>query len=182
MTYSLCVFCGSSSPKSIEILDAIDKLIEKIVKVPNVNLVYGGAKIGVMGEVAEKFLAHQREVIGVMPEFLKNREVDHKNLTKFISTKTMHERKQKMYELSDGFLVLPGGYGTLDELFEASCWSQLEQHKKPIGVFNPKNFYGPMQQMIENMLSEGFISKEHKKIIHFAQSFEEVSHHLSLEQ
>ena len=182
MTYNLCVFCGSSSPKSQIILNSIHKLIENILQSTRVNLVYGGAKIGVMGDVAQKFLQYEREVVGVMPEFLKNLEVNHKGLTKFITTETMHQRKQEMYNLSDGFLVLPGGYGTLDELFEASCWSQLNQHKKPICVFNPENFYEPMQQMINNMFSEGFISESHRKIIHFAQSFEEVSHHLALDE
>jgi len=182
MSFNLCIFCGSSSPQDKEIILKIENLINQIVSVEGINLVYGGAKIGLMGKVAEKFLQNGKEVLGVMPGFLKEREVDHHSLTTFIETESMHERKQLMYDKADAFLVLPGGYGTLDELFEASCWSQLNRHEKPISVFNPKDFYGPLQRMIKNMEIEGFISPEDRKIIHFSESFASISSHLGFAQ
>ena len=118
-----------------------------------------------MGLVAEKFLENDRSVLGVMPSFLKDREVDHPSLTKFIETESMHERKQIMYDQADAFLVLPGGYGTLDELFETACWSQLDRHKKPVCVFNPEGFMPTFDGMIESMLSEGLFRKSDREII-----------------
>ena len=166
MSFNLCIFCGSSSPKNEEISRLVSDLIEGILKIkPGAQLVYGGANIGLMGLVADKFLENDRSVLGVMPSFLKDREVDHPSLTKFIETESMHERKQIMYDQSDAFLVLPGGYGTLDELFETPCWSQLDRHKKPVCVFNPEGFFSHLDEMINSMLSEGFISASDSEII-----------------
>lgn len=165
MSFNLCIFCGSSSPKNKQIFDEVEKLLDSLLDDKRVNLVYGGANIGIMGMVAEKFLENERKVIGVMPSFLKAREVDHPHLTEFIETETMHQRKQLMYDKSDAFLVLPGGYGTLDELFEAACWSQLDQHKKPIYVFDAGGFFGQLSGLIDSMHKEGFISSSDKEII-----------------
>lgn len=166
MSFNLCIFCGSSSPKNEKISRSVSELIEAILeKKADLQLVYGGANIGLMGLVAEKFLENDRAVVGVMPSFLKDREVDHPSLTNFIETESMHERKQIMYDQADAFLVLPGGYGTLDELFETACWSQLDRHKKPVCVFNPEGFFSHLDGMIESMLSEGFISKSDRDII-----------------
>jgi hypothetical protein len=155
--------------KDIELL--IDELLKKR---DDLNLVYGGAKIGVMGVVAEKFLNDNRKVYGVMPSFLKKREVDHRSLSEFIETESMHERKQIMYDKSDAFLVLPGGFGTLDELFETACWSQLDQHRKPICVFNPRGFYKHLEAMINSMLDSGFISNDDKEIINIESNISNV--------
>ena len=139
-----------------------------------------GAKIGVMGEVAETFLRKNKKVIGVMPKFLKDREVHHESLSEFYETTTMHDRKQKMYDLADGFLILPGGFGTLDELFEISCWSQLDQHAKPICVFNGQGFFNPLEKLLEGMLEDNFITQEHKNIIQFASKALEIRQYLRL--
>ena len=180
MTYNLAIFCGSSSPKSETLRKEIKSLIDSLSEVNGVNLVYGGAKIGVMGEVAETFLRKNKKVIGVMPRFLKDREVHHESLSEFYETTTMHDRKQKMYDLADGFLILPGGFGTLDELFEISCWSQLDQHAKPICVFNGQGFFNPLEKLLEGMLEDNFITQEHKNIIQFASKALEIRQYLRL--
>ena len=180
MTYNLAIFCGSSSPKNQILTSEINSLVESLSKVNGVNLVYGGAKIGLMGQVAETFLKKNKKVIGVMPRFLKDREVHHESLSEFHETTTMHDRKQKMYDLADGFLILPGGFGTLDELFEISCWSQLDQHAKPICVFNGEGFYDPLRRLIEGMLQDNFITQEHKNIIKFSSKPSEIRQYLEL--
>ena len=165
MSFNICVFCGSSSPKSDQIKNEVELLLDNLLADKRLNLVYGGANIGIMGVVAERFLQSGREVVGVMPSFLKAREVDHPHLTEFIETETMHQRKQLMYDKADVFLVLPGGYGTLDELFEAACWSQLDQHKKPIYVYDAGNFFSQLNGLISSMYEGGFISAADKEII-----------------
>jgi len=181
MSFNLCVFCGSSSPKNENISLLVEELFDYLLKKNSkLNLVYGGANIGLMGLVAEKFLNYERKVLGVMPSFLKDREVNHPTLSEFIETKSMHDRKQIMYDKADAFLILPGGLGTLDELFEAACWSQLDQHKKPICVYNPDKFFEHLDGMINSMLENGFISKSDRGIIKIESDFSRVSSHLSL--
>jgi len=120
-------------------------------------LVYGAAKIGIMGKVAQGVLDNHGKVIGVIPEFLKLKEVVHLGLSQLITTSNMHERKLKMHELSNGFITLPGGYGTLEELFEIMTWAQLGLHQKPIGLLNINGFYNDLIKMLDRMVVNGFL-------------------------
>ena len=130
---AICVFCGSSEGKDSKVLHEAFLLGEKLAH-QKITLVYRAAKIGVMGKVAQGVLSSKGKVIGVIPSFLKIKEVVHLGLTELITTDNMHERKMKMQELSDGFITLPGGFGTLEELFEVITWSQLGLHQKPIAL------------------------------------------------
>ncbi len=153
---SIVVFCGSSSgvdPKFSEEANALGHTIAE----QGIQLVYGGAKIGIMGKVADGALKNKGKVIGVIPDFLKLREVFHTGLTELIVTENMHERKLKMYELSDGVITLPGGYGTLEELFEIITWGQLGLHQKPIGILNVNGFYDQLLAMLSHMVDQGFL-------------------------
>lgn len=157
--HSIVVFCGSSQGKDTHILDAAKELGRTLAQ-QNMTLVYGAAKIGVMGYVAQSALENDGKVIGVIPEFLKLKEVFHPGLTKLIITDNMHERKLKMHELSDGIITLPGGYGTLEELFEMITWAQLGLHQKPIGILNTSGFYDDLLKMLVKMVDQGFLKKE----------------------
>lgn len=155
----IVVFCGSSEGSDPEILEAAIALGKKLAS-RKITLVYGAAKIGVMGKVAQGALDGNGAVIGVIPDFLKLKEVFHPELTELIVTETMHERKLKMFELSDGIITLPGGYGTLEELFEMITWAQLGLHQKPIGLLNVNGFYDDLLKMLKKMVAQGFLKKE----------------------
>ena len=131
----------------------------------NITLVYGAAKIGIMGAVAKSVLEGNGTVVGIIPGFLKKKEVVHLGLTELITTKNMHERKMKMQELSDGFIALPGGFGTLEELFEIITWLQLGLHSKPIGLLNTNGFYDDLIKLIENMVKKKFVSSENYQLL-----------------
>jgi len=161
---NICVFCGSSDGNDILITEAAVHLGE-IFSERNITLVYGAAKIGIMGTIAETILASQGKVIGIIPEFLKKKEVVHLGLTKLITTRNMHERKLKMQELSDAFIALPGGFGTLEELFEIITWLQLGLHQKPIGLLNINGFYNDLINLLESMVRKGFISIENYELL-----------------
>lgn len=161
---SICVFCGSSEGNDIKVIDEALLLGEKMAQ-QDIALVYGAAKIGIMGKVAEGALAHKGKVIGVIPDFLKLKEVVHLGLTELITTENMHQRKMKMQELSDGFITLPGGFGTLEELFEIITWSQLGLHQKPIGLLNINGFYDHLLQLLENMVRKGFLKMENYELL-----------------
>lgn len=161
---SIVVFCGSSegtNPDYIEQGYALGKTLAK----QEITLVYGGAKIGVMGEIARGALEANGIVIGVIPDFLKIREVFHTNLTELIVTQNMHERKLKMHELSDGIIMLAGGYGTLEEFFEMLTWAQLGLHQYPIGILNTNGFYTELMNMLAKMVDQGFVKKENYDMI-----------------
>lgn len=161
---SIAVFCGSSEGNDTIILSQAAKLGETLAK-ENITLVYGAAKIGIMGKIAEAALQHQGKVIGVIPEFLKLKEVVHLGLYELITTTNMHQRKIKMHELSDGFIALPGGFGTFEELFEIITWAQLGLHKKPIGLLNSNGFYNDLIQMFEKMTAKGFLKMENLNLL-----------------
>ena len=160
----ICVFCGSSDGNDIAITDAAIKLGEIFVD-RKITLVYGAAKIGVMGTIAKSVLDNRGSVIGIIPNFLKKKEVVHLGLTELITTKNMHERKLKMQEASDGFIALPGGMGTLEELFEIITWLQLGLHQKPIGLLNINGFYNDLIKMLETMVRKGFLSMENYSLL-----------------
>jgi uncharacterized protein (TIGR00730 family) len=161
---AICVFCGSSEGNDIEIIEQSVVLGESLAK-ENITLVYGAAKIGVMGKVAQSALDKGGKVIGVIPEFLKLKEVVHLGLTELITNKNMHERKMTMQEISDGFITLPGGFGTLEELFEILTWSQLGLHRKPIGILNVNGFYDDLLQLLEHMVKRGFLKMENYELL-----------------
>ena len=161
---SVCVFCGSSEGNDIAIIEAAEKLGKKLAT-DNITLVYGAAKIGILGIVAKSLLKSKGEVIGIIPEFLKKKEVVHLGLSKLITTQNMHERKLKMQELSDGFIALPGGIGTLEELFEILTWLQLGLHSKPIGLLNINNFYDDLLKLLETMVRKGFLTMENYELL-----------------
>lgn len=160
----ICVFCGSSSGNDLAITDMAVKLGE-IFAARNITLVYGAAKIGVMGTIAKSVLDNNGKVIGIIPEFLKMKEVVHLGLSELITTQNMHERKLKMQEASDGFIALPGGMGTIEELFEIITWLQLGLHKKPIGLLNVNGFYNDLINLLENMVRKGFLSIENYNLL-----------------
>ena len=160
----ICVFCGSSNGNDLAITDAAQKL-GKIFTERNIILVYGAAKIGLMGIIAKSVLDNKGKVIGIIPTFLKRKEVVHLGLTELITTDTMQQRKLKMHESSDGFIALPGGMGTLEELFEIMTWLQLGLHQKPIGLLNINGFYNDLIKMIETMVRKGFLTMDNYNLL-----------------
>ena len=126
---------------------------------------YGGAKVGLMGKLADHILNLGGNVVGIIPKFLKEKEVAHNGLTELIEVSTMHERKELMEKQSDGFLALPGGFGTIEEIFEMVTWGQLRIHEKPCGFLNVNGFYDLIDKFLENTVKEGFIGKEFKNMI-----------------
>lgn len=161
---AIAVFCGSSEGNDMEIISMAEDL-GRIFAQENITLVYGAAKIGIMGKVAQASLDNQGKVIGVIPEFLKLKEVVHLGLNELITTENMHERKLKMHELSDGFITLPGGFGTFEELFEIITWAQLGLHQKPIGLLNINGFYDDLIRMLETMVVKGFLKLDNLELL-----------------
>lgn len=157
----LCVYCGSSSgvrPEYAEIAKNVgSELAEK-----GVGLVYGGGRVGLMGILADAALAAGGEVIGVIPKLLQEKEVGHGSLSELYVVETMHQRKALMADLSDGFIALPGGIGTLEELFETFTWLQLGFHEKPVGLLNAASFYDGLIDFIRRLPEEGFLRPEHE--------------------
>ena len=130
-----------------------------------IGLVYGGGAVGLMGDVADAVLDAGGEAIGVIPGHMASREIAHFGLTDLRVVGSMHERKALMYELSDGFVALPGGLGTLEELFEITTWSQLGLHAKPTGLLDVAGFYGPLVGFLDQLVAEGFVSQQHRRLL-----------------
>ncbi|WP_454054683.1 LOG family protein [Clostridium sp. Marseille-Q7071] len=160
----ICVYSGSNLGSRPEYKESA-RLLGKILVENEIELVYGGSKIGLMGEVSSEVLKNNGKVIGVMPKALFSGEIVHRNLTKLIEVENMHQRKQTMSDLSDGFIALPGGLGTFEEFFEILSWAQLGIHKKPIGILNISNFFDPLLNMLEKTCNEGFMNKSNMKLI-----------------
>jgi uncharacterized protein (TIGR00730 family) len=153
---SLCVYCGSSFGIKPVYADAARALAQQMVD-HHIALVYGGGNVGLMGVIANEILRLGGEATGVIPQALMNKEVGHASLTHLHVVKDMHERKAMMAELSDGFIAMPGGIGTLEELFEVLTWSQLGFHEKPIGVLNVEGFYDGLIDFLQSMVNQGFV-------------------------
>ncbi|WP_370950176.1 TIGR00730 family Rossman fold protein [Amycolatopsis sp. cg5] len=160
----ICVFCGSSMGNSPEYAAAAAAL-GTLLASRGIGLVYGGASVGTMGVVADAALAAGGEVIGVIPEALSSVEISHAGLTELHVVADMHERKAKMAALSDGFLALPGGAGTLEELFEIWTWAQLGLHTKPLGLVDVAGYYAPLRTFVDHMVTEGFLRPAHRDFI-----------------
>ncbi|MBT8181374.1 MAG: TIGR00730 family Rossman fold protein [Eudoraea sp.] len=161
---SIVVFCGSSEGNDPIVLDKAYSLGREMAE-RSIRLVYGAARIGVMGKLAQGSLDYSGNVIGIIPDFLKHKEVFHDGLTKLIVTENMHERKLKMHEMSEAVIMLPGGYGTLEEFFEMITWAQLGLHQKPIGILNINGFYDSLMGMLKTMVDQGFVKKENYDMI-----------------
>ena len=160
----LCIFCGSSKGNDPVYENTALELAEIIVN-QGLTMVYGGGSIGIMGVLADQILSLNGKVIGVIPKFLYDLEVGHDNVTELIIVESMHERKQKMAEISDGFLALPGGFGTLEEMGEILTWIQLKLIRKPIGLLTINGFYDQFLDMLDNMVAAGFLKKNNRDIL-----------------
>ncbi len=161
---SICVFCGSSTGENKIYSDAAKKLGQVFVK-EGITLVYGGAKVGLMGIIADEVLLHGGKVIGVIPDFFSDKEIAHNQLSELIYVDSMAERKAILAERSDAFIAMPGGFGTLDELFEMMTSSQLDLHKKPVGLLNVNHFYDALIQQLDKMESEKFMKTIHRQML-----------------
>jgi uncharacterized protein (TIGR00730 family) len=160
----IAVFCGSSGGNGDIYLQQA-RMVGKALAQRNISLVYGGAKVGLMGAVADGALSAGGEVIGVFPDFLQDREIAHDRLTELIIVDSMHERKMRMNDLSDGVIALPGGFGTLEELFEMLTWAQLGLVNKPIALLNTAGYYNGLIRLIGNMADTGFLTNNHREML-----------------
>jgi uncharacterized protein (TIGR00730 family) len=160
----VCVFCGSSFGRGPRYQAHARALAEALVGA-GMGLVYGGTQVGLMGVLADTVLAQGGEVLGVIPEPLVALEVAHRGLTQLHVVGSMHERKAMMADLSDAFVALPGGLGTLEETFEIITWAQLGLHTKPVGLLDTDGYYGPLLAFIDRAIAEGFIAKEHTALL-----------------
>jgi uncharacterized protein (TIGR00730 family) len=166
---NVCVFCGSSAganPVYAEVARDLALLLSK----KKCSLIYGGGNIGIMGILADEMLKNSAKVIGVIPDFLVQREVAHQGLSELIVVKTMHERKKCMADLTDCFIVLPGGMGTLDEMAEILTWKQLGLIDKPLGLLNINGYFDPLIQQLERMVEEGFLKRNNLLSIKIANN------------
>lgn len=160
----IAVYCGSSSG-SDEIFKEKAYELGAVLAQNEIELVYGGAKVGLMGAVANGALDAGGKATGVLPHFLAEKELQHMGLTEMIFVETMHERKAKMNELADGFIGLPGGFGTMEELFEMMTWAQLLLHRKPVGILNIKGYYDSVIELIRTMHRNGFLKEEYLDLL-----------------
>lgn len=158
------MFCGSNVGARAVYQQAADALGQEMTR-RGIGLVYGGGKVGLMGVIADAVLRAGGEVIGVMPDHLVNKEIDHHALTELRIVGTMHERKALMADLSDGFIAMPGGFGTYDEFCEIVTWAQLGLHRKPCGMLNSAGFFDSMLTMFDHATREGFIRPDHRAMI-----------------
>ncbi|HJN05692.1 MAG TPA: TIGR00730 family Rossman fold protein [Bacteroidales bacterium] len=169
----ICVFCGSSMGNREEYRRAA-KLVGEYFIDNNIELVYGGANVGLMKIIADVVLAGGLKVIGIMPHMLIEKEVEHKGISQMITVETMAERKEKMMEVSDGFIAMPGGFGTLDELIEILTHNQLRISDKPIGLLNVVGHYDNLLKFFDDATDSGFVRKEHRDNIIVASNIEDL--------
>jgi hypothetical protein len=160
----ICVFTGSRAGAGSEYADAARRLGRLLVE-RGYGLVYGGGNVGLMSEIADAVLAQRGQVIGVIPELLVDKELAHRGLTELRIVKSMHERKAVMAELSDGFMGLPGGIGTMEEFFEVLSWAQLDLHDKPCGLLNVSGYYHHLVRFLDRAVEEGFLKPQHRSML-----------------
>lgn len=163
----ICVYCGSNGGKDVRYLEAAREVGTALSK-RGIDVVYGGGRVGMMGAVADGALAAGGKVIGVIPEKLRDKELSHGGISELYVVDSMHARKTMMAAFSDGFIALPGGWGTLEEVFEVTTWSQLNYHKKPVGLLNINGYYDKLIEFIDHACSEGFIRVVHRPLIQSA--------------
>jgi uncharacterized protein (TIGR00730 family) len=174
----ICVYCGSSPGRSPDYAATARQLGAELAH-RGLGLVYGGASVGVMGVVADAALAHGGEVIGVLPHFFADKEVAHQGLDELLVVDSMHERKARMAELSDGFIALPGGWGTLEEIFEVLTWAQLGLHEKPCGLLDVGGYFDDLYRFLEGAVTEGFVRDVHRPMIMLDDSAERLLDHFA---
>jgi len=170
---SITVFCGSSFGSDKKYKEQAVLLGQTFAK-QNIQLIYGGANVGLMGAVADGVLNEGGKAIGVLPHFLQSKEIAHTHLTELILVESMHERKTKMNDLCDGVIVLPGGYGTLEEFFEMITWAQLGLHKKPIAVLNIDGFYDDLIKLVQTMVDKGFLKQINQEMLLISDDIDEL--------
>ncbi|HEV8645163.1 MAG TPA: TIGR00730 family Rossman fold protein [Burkholderiales bacterium] len=160
----ICIFCGSNAGARSEYAEAARALAAVLVE-RKLGIVYGGGNVGLMGVLADAALGHGGEVIGVIPQSLLDKEVGHRGVTELLVVETMHERKALMNDLSDAFIALPGGFGTLDEFFEVLTWSQLGFHGKPCALLNVAGYYDRMLAMLDHAVAERLLRPAHRELV-----------------
>ena len=170
---SVCVFCGSRQG-SDQCYAESAKALGHELGVRGMRLVFGGGAIGLMGIVADAVANAGGEVVGVIPKFLEKLEIGRADSDEYHVTDTMHSRKQKMYEMSDAFITLPGGLGTLEETFEVITWRQLNLHEKPIIIWNLAGYWTPLSNLIESTISNGFSASENRDLFYMAETLDDV--------
>lgn len=170
---NVCVFCGSSVGKNPIFAEAAREMGMLLAKNSH-SLVYGGGRVGLMGVIADSVMEHGGEVIGIIPKFLMDREVGHERITKLEVVQSMHQRKQRMADLSNAFVAMPGGWGTLEELAEILTWRQLGLITNPVILLNVNNFFGPLISQLNAMVDEGFVRREYLDNLLIANIPEEV--------
>jgi len=159
----ICVFCGSRPGHQAIYRQAADELGRMLAQ-RGYGLVYGGGQVGLMGVIADAVMRYGGEVDGVIPRPMVSRELAHLQITRLHEVGSMHERKARMAELADAFIAMPGGFGTFEELFEIITWAQLGIHRKPIGLLNAAGYFNPLQHLMEQAISEGFVKPEHRQL------------------
>ncbi|HEX7366158.1 MAG TPA: TIGR00730 family Rossman fold protein [Pelobium sp.] len=164
MIKSICVYCGANF-NGDEVLKSVVEDLALLMAKRNIKLIFGGGSVGVMGLIANAVLKNGGEAIGVIPQFLIDKEVGHTGLTQMIVTENMHQRKQKMADLADAFLILPGGFGTLEEFFEVLTWLQLGLHQKAIGVLNVNGFYDFLFKQMDVMVAQNFLKAINRDLV-----------------
>ena len=161
---SISVFCGANFNGDPVLLKAIEDLADVFVQ-KDITLVFGGGRVGVMGLIADAMLVRGGKAIGVIPQFLMDKEVGHTGLTELIITENMHQRKQKMADISDGIITMPGGFGTMEEFFEVLTWLQLGLHNNPIGLLNVGGFYNPLLLQMDRMVDQKFLKPINRELV-----------------
>lgn len=169
----VCVYCGSSPGFDPQFAQQADALGRRLAA-EGLGLVYGGGKVGLMGIVADGVLAGGGEVVGIIPEALAAKELAHPGLTELLVVSSMHERKALMEQRADGFVAMPGGFGTYDELFEILTWAQLGEHDKPVVLFDIADFYAPLFALIQRAVESGFLKPQHAALATRALDLDEV--------
>jgi uncharacterized protein (TIGR00730 family) len=168
---SVCVYCGSNPGQNPAFVDAA-RHVGQLLAERDITLVYGGGRVGLMGEVADAALAAGGKVIGVIPQFMAVKEVAHMGLSDLHVVQSMHARKAKMEKLSDAFIALPGGIGTMEELFEIWTWAQLGQHEKPVGLLDVDGYYAHLVAFLKEMTGQGFLQRSHHNALQVADTAE----------
>jgi len=173
MKKSICVYCGSNPGAAPEYAQAAQAVGVKLAQ-NDIRLVYGGGQVGLMGLVADACIDAGGQVYGVIPDFLHQKEIAHPRVQDMHIVPSMHERKLKMADASDAFIAMPGGIGTMEELFEVWTWSQLGRHEKPVGVLNVNGYYDKLLEFIDHMTGEGFLMGKHRAMLMRGESIEEL--------
>ncbi len=163
---SICVFCGSRTGEMPEYKEAA-QTFGKLMAAQDIQLIFGAGKVGLMGVIADAILEAGGSAVGVIPQFLVDREVAHTGLQELIVVESMHQRKKIMAERADAFVILPGGIGTYEEFFEVLTWRHLTLHHKPIGLLNTEGYYTPLKQFLTHTITKGFLAEDIFDILHF---------------